>query len=143
MTNNVHFFLQLKIYNPFTALQCEADATEQGSLSFAKAELSGHRTNGCKAICTCVLRRFSHVRLFVTPLTVDRQALLSIEFSRQEYWSGLPCPPPEDLPNPGIRPASLMSPALTDRFLTTSTTWEALICTYLSLKMVSGVLYCV
>ena len=106
MTNNVHFFLQLKIYNPFTALQCEADATEQGSLSFAKAELSGHRTNGCKAICTCVLRRFSHVRLFVTPLTVDRQALLSIEFSRQEYWSGLPCPPPEDLCDPGTEPVS-------------------------------------
>ena len=64
----------LKIYNPFTALQCEADATDQGSLSFAKAELqervSGHRINDRKAVCTCTLRRFSHVRLFVTPLTV-------------------------------------------------------------------------
>jgi len=46
-------------------------------------------------------------------------------FSRQEYWSGLPCPPPGDLPNPGIGPVSLMSPALAAKFFTTSTTWEA------------------
>ena len=45
-------------------------------------------------------------------------------FSRQEYWSALPCPPPQDLPNPGIKPVSLMSPALPGEF-TTSTTWEA------------------
>ena len=46
-------------------------------------------------------------------------------FSRQEYWSGLPCPPPEDLPNPGIEPVSLTSPALAGSFFTTSTTWKA------------------
>ena len=45
---------------------------------------------------------------------------------RQEYWSGLPCPPPGDLPNPGIEPESLMSPALAGRFFTTSATWEVL-----------------
>ena len=45
--------------------------------------------------------------------------------SRQEYWSGLPCPPPGDLPNPGIELASLMSPALAGGFFTTSATWEA------------------
>ena len=45
-------------------------------------------------------------------------------FSRQEYWSGLPCPPP-DLPNPGIKPTSLTSPALAGRFFTTNATWEA------------------
>ena len=44
--------------------------------------------------------------------------------SRQEHWSGLPCPPPEDLPDPGIEPTSLMSPALAGRFFTTSTTWK-------------------
>ena len=49
-------------------------------------------------------------------------------FSRQEYWSGLPCPSPRDLPNPGIKPTSLTSPALAGRFFTTSTTWEALTC---------------
>ena len=53
------------------------------------------------------------------------QAPLSMGFSRQEYWSGLPFPPPGDLLNPGIEPASLASLALADRFFTTSTTWEA------------------
>ena len=46
-------------------------------------------------------------------------------FSRQEYWSGLPCPPPGDLPNPGIEPMSLMSPALAGQFFTTRMTWGA------------------
>ena len=49
-----------------------------------------------------------------------------MEFPRQEYWSGLPFPSPGDLPNPGIEPASLASPALAGEFFTTSTTWEAL-----------------
>ena len=53
-----------------------------------------------------VLSRFSSIQLFVTPWTVARQAPLSMEFSRQEYESGLPCPSPGDLPNPGIKPAS-------------------------------------
>ena len=48
-------------------------------------------------------------------------------FSRQEYWSGLPCPPPGDLPDPGIEPVSLKSAVLAGRFFTTNTTWEALI----------------
>ena len=48
----------------------------------------------------------SHVRLFVTPWIVARQAPLSMEFSKQEYWSGLPCPTPRDLPDPGIKPRS-------------------------------------
>ena len=50
-------------------------------------------------MCVCVL---SHVCLFATPWTVTRQTPLSMEFSRQEYWSGLPFPTPGDLPNPGI-----------------------------------------
>ena len=72
----------------------------------------------------CVLSCFSRVWLFVTPWTVACQAPLSMGFSRKEYWSGLPCPPPGDLPNLGIEPRSLMSPALADGFFTTSTTWE-------------------
>ena len=52
-------------------------------------------------------------------------APLSVGFSRQEYWTGLPCPPPGNLLNPGIEPISLMSPALASGFFTTSTTWEA------------------
>ena len=70
----------------------------------------------------CVLSHFSHVQLFVTPWTVACQAPLSMGFSRQEYWSGLPCPPPGDLPDPGIEPSSLMSPASAGGFFTTSAT---------------------
>ena len=70
----------------------------------------------------CMLSCFSPVRLFVTPWTVARQAPLSMGFSGQEYWSGLPFPSPGDLPNPGIEPRS---PALAGRFFTTSPTWEA------------------
>ena len=64
--------------------------------------------------------------LCVTLWTVAQQAPLSMGFPRQEYWSGLPCPLPGDLPDPGIKPASLMSPALAGRFFTTSAMWEAL-----------------
>ena len=62
----------------------------------------------------------------MTPWTVAHQALLSMGVSRQEHWSGLPCPLPGDLPNPGIEPASLKSPALAGGFFNTGTTWEAL-----------------
>ena len=58
-----------------------------------------------------VLSRFSHVQLFATPWTVAHQAL-SMGFSRQEYWSGLPFPPLGDLPDPGIEPVSLKFPVL-------------------------------
>ena len=54
------------------------------------------------------------------------QAPLSVGFSRQEYWSGLPCPPPEDLPDLGINPMSVTFPALAGGVFTTSATWEAL-----------------
>jgi len=57
--------------------------------------------------------------------TVACQAPPSMRFSRQEYWSGLPCPPPGYLPNPGIEPTSLMSLVLKGGFFTTSATWEA------------------
>ena len=50
------------------------------------------------------MKSLSHVRLFVTPWTIAYQAPLSMGFSRQEYWSGLPFPSPGDLPNPGIKP---------------------------------------
>ena len=73
----------------------------------------------------CVLSPFSYVWLCVTLWTVAGQALLSMGFSRQEYWSGLSCPLPGDLPDPGSNPR-LASPALAGRFFTTNTTWEAL-----------------
>ena len=64
----------------------------------------------------------SHIQLFVSPWTVACQAPLSMGLSRQEYWSGLPFPPPGDLSDLGIKPKS---PALADVFFTTSATWEA------------------
>ena len=70
---------------------------------------------------------FSHflcVRLFVTPWIAACQAPLSMGFSRQEYWSRLSFPPPGDLPDPGMEPMSIMSPALVGGFFTTSVTWE-------------------
>ena len=68
---------------------------------------------------------FSNVRLFVTLCTVAHQAPLSKGFSRQEYWNGLPCPPPGDLPDPRFKSTSLISSALAGRFFTTSATWES------------------
>jgi len=66
-----------------------------------------------------------HIRLFATPRTVACPAPLSMEFSSQDYWSGLPFPSPGDLPDPGIEPTALASPALAGGFFTTSTAWEA------------------
>ena len=64
----------------------------------------------------CMLSNFSCVWLFVTQWTIACQASLSMGFSRQEYWRGLPCFPPWDLPNPQMEPMSLISPALAVRF---------------------------
>ena len=64
----------------------------------------------------CMLSCFSHVRLFATPWTVALQAPLSMGFSRQEDWSGLPCPPAGDLPDLGIE--RHVAPILADRFFT-------------------------
>ena len=59
-----------------------------------------------------MLSRFSRVQLFATLWAVAHQTPLSMGFSRQEYWSGLPCPSPGYLPNPGIKPVSPAAPAL-------------------------------
>ena len=76
----------------------------------------------------------SCVPLLATPWTVTHQAPLPMEFSMQEYWSGLPFPSPEDLPNPGIEPSFLIFPALAGGLFvvvvvvvvfTTRATWEA------------------
>ena len=72
-----------------------------------------------------MLSHFSHVSLFVNPWTVACQAPLSMGFSRQEDWRDLPISLLGDLPNPGIKPTSLMPPTLAGRFFTTSTTSEA------------------
>ena len=94
----------------------------------------------------------SPVRLFVTSWTVAHQASLSLEFSRQESWSGLPFPPPGDLPNLEIQLTSLFtSSAVTGKFFTTSTTSEAIytcicicecICIYISWTKSSFGFFC-
>ena len=73
-----------------------------------------------------VCYHFSRIQFFANLGTIAHQAPLSKGFSRQEYWSGLPCPPPEDLPNPGIEPVSLTSTCISWRVLYTGPTWEAL-----------------
>ena len=65
-----------------------------------------HPTEITKLFISCEIKSFSRVRLFVTPWTVAYQAPPYMEFSRQEYWSGLPFPSPRELPNPGIEPRS-------------------------------------
>ena len=72
----------------------------------------------------------------MTLWTVALEAPLSVGFSRQEYWSGLPFATPGDLPDPGIEPVSLTSPALAGGFFTTSITWEA----HLTLMLPNSVL---
>ena len=72
-------------------------------------------------VCVCVLTHFSRVQLFATPGTVAHKAPLFVGFSRQKYWSGLPCSRPVDLSDPGIEPSS----ALAGRLFTTNATWEA------------------
>ena len=98
-------------------------------LALASADLAGpyelpgrwHALPSQYLVCACV-KSLSCVQLFATPWTVALQAPVSMGFSRQEYWSGLPFPPPGDLPNPGSEPTSLTSPALASRFFTTSNT---------------------
>ena len=78
----------------------------------------------------CTLLDSVHYKSFQSCLTLcntincSLPGYFSMIFSRQEYWSGLPCTLPEYLPDTGIKPASLMSPALTVRSFTTSATWE-------------------
>ena len=93
--------------------------------SFSGPSPQGSRWSPGALGCVCVLSHFSHVQLSATAWTVACQAPLSMGFSRQEYWSGLPGPPPGDLPDPGIEPSFLMSPALAGGFFTISASWEA------------------
>ena len=84
--------------------------TTQGHVMFCIETLS----------CMCMLNHFTPVQLFGTLWTIARQAPLSMGFSRQEYWNGLPCPPPGDLLNPRIERVSLELSALAGMFFTSS-----------------------
>ena len=99
--------LYVFIYPPFWILfpYRSSQSTEYSSL--------------CYAVCVCVCVCVSRSVVFETPWAVAHQASLSMGFSRQEYWSGLSCLPPGNLPDPGVEPTFLMSPALAGRFFTT------------------------
>ena len=75
----------------------------------------------CVCVCLCVCSKLlSCAQFFVTPWTVAHHRLLSVEFSRQEYWDGLPFPTPGDLTDSGIESSSPMSFKLAGRFFTTA-----------------------
>ena len=94
----------------------------------------------------CMLSHFSCVQLFATSWTVALQATLSMGFSREEYWSVLPCPHPGTLPDTGIEPVFLTSSTLVGGFFTTSTIWEALTkkqcCSYIFIEVLNVRLPC-
>ena len=102
------------------AAACDAPGTKQATHTACYCDLDGsHQTD------TCV--RAQAVSNSATPWTVAHQASLAMGLSRQEYWSGLPCPSPGDLPNSGIKPMSLVSPALAGRFFTSWATREIIV----------------
>ena len=81
--------------------------------------------SSCEKPTLCVCAHSVVFSSFVNPSTIAHLALLSMEFSKQEFWSELLFPPPRNLPDPGIKPISLVSLALAGGFFNTSTTWEA------------------
>ena len=86
------------------------------------------------SVCVCVcIQSLRHVSLIVTPWTIAHQALLSMQFSTQEYWNELPFPTPRDIPGPGIEPASLPSPTLAGSFLATASLGKPNTCVLLAL----------
>ena len=95
---------------------CSLQIINQRAIFWGDKLCSSSVVCGAKSLQSCLTLR---------DLTVAHQAPLSMGFSRQEYWSGLPFPSPEELPDPGIKPESLMSPALAGGFFTTGATWEA------------------
>ena len=96
-----HCFHCFPIYLPWN------DGTRCHDLSFLNAQL----LLPYPLLLVCMLSCFSRVQLFATPWTKTHQAPLSLGFSRQVYWSEFPCPPPGNLPHPGVEPSSLISPA--------------------------------
>ena len=93
--------------------------------SFFNAHITFKVTIQCYFACCVCAQSLSCVQLFGTPWTAGHQAPLPMEFSRQEYWSGLPFVPPGNVPDPGIEP---VSPALTGRFFTTEPPGKPSLC---------------
>ena len=94
----------IRLTSSVLSLSNKSDVLDRGQEPLKKKFLSPILLPHCS--CACVLSHFSCVWLFATPWTVAHQAPLSMGFSRQEYWSGLPCSPPGDHPNPGMESKS-------------------------------------
>ena len=112
--------------HPVFCIHCSFNwAATAGLTAWWNPGWSGHLIPHLRFLYVYVLSlELCPIQLFATLWTVAHQAV-SMGFSRQEYWSGLPCPPPGDTPHPGIEPVFLTSPALTGRFFNTSATWDA------------------
>ena len=111
--------------------------TPAESLLLLKATYSQVLGSKMWALLCCVLSLFGYVPLFV--IYGPYWPGSSVHgFSRQEHWSGLPGSPPGDLPNPGIKPSSLLSPALAGGFFTTSITWGSQIENCIHVKTLTG-----
>ena len=76
-------------------------------------------------MCCACAKLLQSYRTLCDPIDCSLSGFLSMRLSRREYQSGLPCPPPGDLPDPGVETVSFMSPALADGLFTTSATWKA------------------
>ena len=98
---------------------------KNSNYQFDDAHYNVHWLKTPETCCCCVLSHFSRVQFFTTLWTVACQVPLSKGFSRQEYWSGWPCPPPGNIPNLGIKPTFPMSTALAGKFFAYLVTWEA------------------
>ena len=120
-------------------------SSSNGSIAFLLRALLGicYKRGGISYHCpllVCVCAQSCPT--LCNPMDVACQASLSVEFSRQEYWSGLPFPFPEDLPNPGIKLASLESPALAGGFFTTAPSGKPYIVLFCPQTAVTTHLWC-
>ena len=100
------------------------------------------RTRGPVSFVTTCAQWLSRVPLFATLRTAARQAAPSMGFSRQEYWSGVPFPPPGDLPNPRMEPVSLGLPSLAGRFFSTEPSGEPPVYSTLNFTVLGPLLSC-
>ena len=124
----LHFSSPLPFHSPLQALPCQFPQSFhwQSSHPLKRTWVLSEKMRGHSKEHACVLSHFSCVWLFETLWTTACRASLSMGFSRQEYWSGLPCFLQGIFPtNPGIEPTSLMSLALVDGLFTTGAIWEA------------------
>ena len=117
-----HIFLKIR-FSP-NNYSSQVLVTDHPTLLTRTQSWAGFRNNS-HPLHACMLTHFNRAWLCLNLWTVAYQALLFMGFSRQQHLSVLPCPPPRDLPDPGIESKSLRFPVLAGRFFTTSATWES------------------